>query len=93
MREELVPCIFLKSNFLHVPIAAATGPLMLIAWRRRFPSFVVAITNPQKMFIGDGAKLVRDAFELAKEKCKDQSKVSFRCSLPRRLYCEVDPSG
>ena len=29
-----------------------------------------------KMFIGDGAKLVRDAFELAKEKCKDQHKVS-----------------
>lgn len=28
------------------------------------------------MFIGDGAKLVRDAFELAKEKCKDQAKVS-----------------
>lgn len=28
------------------------------------------------MFIGDGAKLVRDAFELAKEKCKDQEKVS-----------------
>lgn len=28
------------------------------------------------MFIGDGAKLVRDAFELAKEKCKDQNKVS-----------------
>lgn len=27
------------------------------------------------MFIGDGAKLVRDAFELAKEKCKDQAKV------------------
>lgn len=39
------------------------------------------------MFIGDGAKLVRDAFELAKEKCKDQNKVSFvqfiKCSVPR----------
>lgn len=31
------------------------------------------------MFIGDGAKLVRDAFELAKEKCKDQDKVSQLC--------------
>lgn len=30
-----------------------------------------------QMFIGDGAKLVRDAFELAKEKCKDQAKVSL----------------
>lgn len=29
----------------------------------------------RQMFIGDGAKLVRDAFELAKEKCKDQAKV------------------
>ncbi|TYZ60631.1 hypothetical protein PybrP1_004888 [[Pythium] brassicae (nom. inval.)] len=27
-----------------------------------------------QMFIGDGAKLVRDAFELAKEKCKDQKR-------------------
>ena len=26
------------------------------------------------MFIGDGAKLVRDAFELAKEKCKERAK-------------------
>lgn len=36
--------------------------------------------NP-KMFIGDGAKLVRDAFELAKEKCKDQSKVCLLRSV------------
>lgn len=35
------------------------------------------------MFIGDGAKLVRDAFELAKEKCKDQDKVSSGVFLQR----------
>jgi 26S proteasome regulatory subunit T5 len=27
-----------------------------------------------QMFIGDGAKLVRDAFELAKQKCKEREK-------------------
>ena len=38
---------------------------------------VSSVVRLIKMFIGDGAKLVRDAFELAKEKCKDQHKVRF----------------
>lgn len=44
--------------------------------------FSVLLALAMKMFIGDGAKLVRDAFELAKEKCKDQHKVRF-CSVSR----------
>jgi hypothetical protein len=48
------------------------------------------LAGPQlvQMFIGDGAKLVRDAFDLAKEKIKEGNRKGGKsCKLrPRRRF-------
>lgn len=62
------------SRSLHMLKKLARGDNVLKSCRRHIS--LLSVAPRIKMFIGDGAKLVRDAFELAKEKCKDQSKVS-----------------
>ncbi len=51
-----------------------TGKTMLArACANKTKAVFLKLAGPQlvQMFIGDGAKMVRDAFELAKEKCKE----------------------
>ena len=68
----------------------ARGDNVLKSCRRHIS--LLSVAPRIKMFIGDGAKLVRDAFELAKEKCKDQHKVrfwnSFECSTSLASFFE-----
>jgi len=47
--------------------------LMARACAKKTNAVFLKLAGPQlvQMFIGDGAKMVRDAFELAKEKCKE----------------------
>ncbi|CAM9900423.1 unnamed protein product [Discosporangium mesarthrocarpum] len=64
-----------KGILLHGP--PGTGKTLLArACAKQTDAIFLKLAGPQlvQMFIGDGAKLVRDAFELAKEKCKDQEK-------------------
>ncbi|CAM9247363.1 unnamed protein product [Chrysoparadoxa australica] len=64
-----------KGVLLHGP--PGTGKTLLArACAKQTDAIFLKLAGPQlvQMFIGDGAKLVRDAFELAKEKCKDQEK-------------------
>jgi 26S proteasome regulatory subunit T5 len=58
---------------LHGP--PGTGKTLLArACAKSTDAVFLKLAGPSlvQMFIGDGAKLVRDAFELAKEKCKDR---------------------
>ncbi|KDO20506.1 26S protease regulatory subunit 6A A [Saprolegnia parasitica CBS 223.65] len=64
-----------KGVLLHGP--PGTGKTLLArACAKQTDAIFLKLAAPQlvQMFIGDGAKLVRDAFELAKEKCKDKDK-------------------
>eukprot|EP01084_Bolivina_argentea_P201654 344669_1 len=64
-----------KGVLLHGP--PGTGKTLLArACAKQTDAIFLRLAGPQlvQMFIGDGAKLVRDAFDLAKEKCKDQNK-------------------
>ncbi|CAM9717116.1 unnamed protein product [Phaeothamnion confervicola] len=64
-----------KGILLHGP--PGTGKTLLArACANQTDAIFLKLAGPQlvQMFIGDGAKLVRDAFELAKDKCKDQNK-------------------
>mmetsp|Transcript_26043 Transcript_26043/g.34159 ORF Transcript_26043/g.34159 Transcript_26043/m.34159 type:complete len:438 (+) Transcript_26043:125-1438(+) len=64
-----------KGVLLHGP--PGTGKTMLArACAKHTEAIFLKLAGPQlvQMFIGDGAKLVRDAFELAKEKTKDQDR-------------------
>ncbi|KAF0688108.1 Aste57867_20269 [Aphanomyces stellatus] len=64
-----------KGVLLHGP--PGTGKTLLArACAKQTDAIFLKLAAPQlvQMFIGDGAKLVRDAFELAKEKCKDKEK-------------------
>lgn len=61
-----------KGVLLHGP--PGTGKTLLArACANQTNAIFLKIAGPQlvQMFIGDGAKLIRDAFELAKEKIKD----------------------
>ena len=62
-----------KGILLHGP--PGTGKTLLArACAKQTDAIFLKLAGPQlvQMFIGDGAKLVRDAFELAKEKSKDR---------------------
>merc|ERR1711871_736849 len=62
-----------KGVLLHGP--PGTGKTLLArACAKQTDAVFLKLAGPQlvQMFIGDGAKLVRDAFELAKEKSKDR---------------------
>mmetsp|Transcript_30730 Transcript_30730/g.48349 ORF Transcript_30730/g.48349 Transcript_30730/m.48349 type:complete len:438 (-) Transcript_30730:56-1369(-) len=62
-----------KGVLLHGP--PGTGKTMLArACAKQTEAIFLKLAGPQlvQMFIGDGAKLVRDAFELAKEKVQEQ---------------------
>jgi 26S proteasome regulatory subunit T5 len=64
-----------KGILLHGP--PGTGKTLLArACAKQTDAIFLKLAGPQlvQMFIGDGAKLVRDAFDLAKEKIADQSK-------------------
>lgn len=64
-----------KGVLLHGP--PGTGKTLLArACAKQTDAIFLKLAAPQlvQMFIGDGAKLVRDAFELAKEKCKDKDR-------------------
>mmetsp|Transcript_22912 Transcript_22912/g.29680 ORF Transcript_22912/g.29680 Transcript_22912/m.29680 type:complete len:433 (+) Transcript_22912:48-1346(+) len=64
-----------KGVLLHGP--PGTGKTLLArACAKHTDAIFLKLAGPQlvQMFIGDGAKLVRDAFELAKEKIKDGEK-------------------
>lgn len=64
-----------KGILLHGP--PGTGKTLLArACAKHTDAIFLKLAGPQlvQMFIGDGAKLVRDAFELAKEKCKERGK-------------------
>jgi len=64
-----------KGILLHGP--PGTGKTLLArACAKHTDAIFLKLAGPQlvQMFIGDGAKLVRDAFELAKEKCKERAK-------------------
>ncbi|KAG5184434.1 26S protease regulatory subunit 6A-A [Tribonema minus] len=64
-----------KGVLLYGP--PGTGKTLLArACAKQTDAIFLKLAGPQlvQMFIGDGAKLVRDAFELAKEKVKDQGK-------------------
>eukprot|EP00948_MAST-09A_sp_MAST-9A-sp1_P003868 g3868.t1 len=61
-----------KGVLLHGP--PGTGKTLLArACANKTDAVFLKLAGPQlvQMFIGDGAKMIRDAFELAKEKCKD----------------------
>lgn len=53
------------------------------------------LAGPQlvQMFIGDGAKLVRDAFELAKEKIKEKVRAHGRLTQRNVCICVVVTAG
>ena len=64
-----------KGILLHGP--PGTGKTLLArACAKHTDAIFLKLAGPQlvQMFIGDGAKLVRDAFDLAKEKVKDRGK-------------------
>lgn len=64
-----------KGILLHGP--PGTGKTLLArACAKDTDAVFLKLAGPQlvQMFIGDGAKLVRDAFELAKQKCKEREK-------------------
>lgn len=64
-----------KGVLLYGP--PGTGKTLLArACAKQTDAIFLKLAGPQlvQMFIGDGSKLVRDAFELAKERVKDQSK-------------------
>jgi len=64
-----------KGILLHGP--PGTGKTLLArACAKDTDAIFLKLAGPQlvQMFIGDGAKLVRDAFDLAKEKCKERGK-------------------
>lgn len=64
-----------KGILLHGP--PGTGKTLLArACAKHTDCIFLKLAGPQlvQMFIGDGAKLVRDAFELAKDKCKEGNK-------------------
>lgn len=64
-----------KGVLLHGP--PGTGKTLLArACAKHTDCIFLKLAGPQlvQMFIGDGAKLVRDAFELAKDKCKEGNK-------------------
>merc|ERR1712164_163528 len=64
-----------KGILLHGP--PGTGKTLLArACAKQTDAIFLKLAGPQlvQMFIGDGAKLVRDAFELAKEKIKSGNK-------------------
>jgi 26S proteasome regulatory subunit T5 len=61
-----------KGVLLHGP--PGTGKTLLArACAKQTDAIFLKLAGPQlvQMFIGDGAKLVRDAFDLAREKCAD----------------------
>jgi len=61
-----------KGVLLHGP--PGTGKTLLArACAKQTDAIFLKLAGPQlvQMFIGDGAKLVRDAFDLAREKCED----------------------
>lgn len=65
-----------KGVLLHGP--PGTGKTLLArACAKQTDAIFLKLAGPQlvQMFIGDGAKLVRDAFELAKEKTKSGNKT------------------
>lgn len=65
-----------KGVLLHGP--PGTGKTLLArACAKQTDAIFLKLAGPQlvQMFIGDGAKLVRDAFELAKEKIKSGNKT------------------
>jgi 26S proteasome regulatory subunit T5 len=80
-----------KGVLLHGP--PGTGKTLLArACAKQTDAVFLKLAGPQlvQMYIGDGAKMVRDAFELAKEKCKerngaiifiDEVCVQFACYL------------
>ncbi len=62
-----------KGVLLHGP--PGTGKTLLArACAKSTDAVFLKLAGPQlvQMYIGDGAKMVRDAFDLAKEKCKDR---------------------
>ena len=74
-----------KGVLLHGP--PGTGKTLLArACAKQTDAIFLKLAGPQlvQMFIGDGAKLVRDAFELAKEKTKSgakkKSRIIWNCS-------------
>uniref|UniRef100_A0AAV1V8N9 AAA+ ATPase domain-containing protein n=1 Tax=Peronospora matthiolae TaxID=2874970 RepID=A0AAV1V8N9_9STRA len=74
-RFEAIGIMPPKGVLLHGP--PGTGKTLLArACAKQTDAIFLKLAAPQlvQMFIGDGAKLVRDAFELAKEKCKDQGR-------------------
>ncbi|CEG50156.1 26s protease regulatory subunit 6a [Plasmopara halstedii] len=74
-RFEAIGIMPPKGVLLHGP--PGTGKTLLArACAKQTDAIFLKLAAPQlvQMFIGDGAKLVRDAFELAKEKCKDQDR-------------------
>jgi 26S proteasome regulatory subunit T5 len=65
-----------KGVLLHGP--PGTGKTLLArACAKQTDAVFLKLAGPQlvQMFIGDGAKLVRDAFELAKEKCEEGNRA------------------
>ena len=74
-----------KGVLLHGP--PGTGKTLLArACAKQTDAIFLKLAGPQlvQMFIGDGAKLVRDAFEVAKEKTKSgakkKSRIIWNCS-------------
>ena len=85
--EAIVLPMTHKERFLNIGIKPPKGclmygppgtgkTLMARACAASTSACFLKLAGPQlvQMFIGDGAKLVRDAFELAKEKIKDRGK-------------------
>ena len=77
-----------KGVLLHGP--PGTGKTLLArACAKQTDAIFLKLAGPQlvQMFIGDGAKLVRDAFELAKEKV-DSGRLLFIRRMPPQLLNE-----
>lgn len=85
LREAVVLPMTHKDMFINIGIRPPKGvllygppgtgkTLLARACAAKTDAVFLKIAGPQlvQMFIGDGAKLVRDAFDLAKEKCKEQ---------------------
>ena len=73
-RFEAIGIRLPKGVLLHGP--PGTGKTLLArACAKQTDAIFLKLAGPQpaQMFIGDGAKLVRDAFELAREKLEDGS--------------------
>ncbi|RLN88518.1 hypothetical protein BBJ28_00011305, partial [Nothophytophthora sp. Chile5] len=79
-----------KGVLLHGP--PGTGKTLLArACAKQTDAIFLKLAAPQlvQMFIGDGAKLVRDAFELAKEKCKDEDRGGAIIFIDERTMLEL----